>query len=151
MASLRQDFHDAIATFRQGDYPQAQEILTRLALENTENAQIRLWLGAACREAGCFEDAITNFQEVLRLSQDSRVVKIARTSLAKLEELMAQQDKQLLDPPQEQAKSLQVADPPSASSRCRNNLILSYRNPRGSYSVMRSLAQLHWLEQHRWL
>jgi methyl-accepting chemotaxis protein len=114
MASLRQDFHDAIETFRQGNYPQAQEILTRLALENTENAQIRLWLGAACREAGCFEDAITNFQEVLRLSQDSRVVKIARTSLAKLEELMAQQDgQQLEDHPQEQIKSLQVTEPAS--------------------------------------
>jgi methyl-accepting chemotaxis protein len=117
MASLRQDFHDAIETFRQGNYPQAQEILTRLALENTENAQIRLWLGAACREAGCLEDAITNFQEVIRLSQDPRVVKIARTSLAKLEELMAQQDGQLVDdPPQEQIKSLQVTEQASTGA-----------------------------------
>jgi methyl-accepting chemotaxis protein len=83
--SLNQSLNQALETFKQGNYAEAKAILTELAQANPDNAQIRLWLGAACRESGFIDEAIANFQEVLVLATDPRVSQLAQASLRQLE------------------------------------------------------------------
>ena len=77
-------FEQAIQTYKEGRYEEAVQQFSELINEQDKDAQLLVWLGAACREAGMVEEAKMYFQETLRLSDDPKVTSMARTSLAKL-------------------------------------------------------------------
>jgi methyl-accepting chemotaxis protein PixJ len=56
------------------------------ASKNPQDGKIRIWLGAACREAGDLDRAKTEFQEALKLANDSATAELAHAALAQLEQ-----------------------------------------------------------------
>ncbi|MBD2101691.1 GAF domain-containing protein [Leptolyngbya sp. FACHB-261] len=75
----------ALEAYTQGRYEEAMQQFASLASENSQDAQMRILLGAAYREAGYLEAAKIQFQEVLKLAEDPRLADCARASLAQLE------------------------------------------------------------------
>jgi methyl-accepting chemotaxis protein PixJ len=81
---MNAQFEQAIQTYQEGRYEEAVQQFSQLAMEHNKDAQLRVWLGAACREAGLVEEAKLHFQETLRLTDDPTITNRARTSLAKM-------------------------------------------------------------------
>jgi methyl-accepting chemotaxis protein PixJ len=81
---MNAQFEQAIQTYQEGRYEEAVQQFSQLAAEHAKDAQLRVWLGAACREAGLVEEAKLHFQETLRLTDDPTITNRARTSLAKM-------------------------------------------------------------------
>src|SRR5919202_5960100 len=72
-------------THSQGQYEAAIQPFSDLATKQPQDAKIRIWLGAASREAGDLDKARTALREALRLASDSATTDLARTALAQLE------------------------------------------------------------------
>src|ERR687886_20779 len=72
-------------THSQGQYEAAIQPFSDLATQQPQDAKIRIWLGAASREAGNLDKARTELREALRLASDSATTDLARTALAQLE------------------------------------------------------------------
>jgi methyl-accepting chemotaxis protein PixJ len=81
---MNAQFEQAIQTYQEGRYQEAVQQFSELMQEHKNNPQLRVWMGAACREAGMVEEAKMHFQETLRLSNDPQITHTARTSLSKL-------------------------------------------------------------------
>ncbi|HEY9669989.1 MAG TPA: GAF domain-containing protein [Waterburya sp.] len=83
---MKNQLDQALATtYSQGQYEAAIQPFSDLASKNHQDAKIRIWLGAACREAGDFDRARAEFREALRLATDSATTDLARAALAQLE------------------------------------------------------------------
>ncbi len=80
-------FEQARRAYQQGQYEEAMRQFSELVFENPKIAQIRIWLGIACREAGHANEAKAQFQQALKLTDDPKLTNLARTSLAKLENI----------------------------------------------------------------
>ncbi|MEW6496133.1 MAG: GAF domain-containing protein [Cyanobacteriota bacterium] len=76
----------ALATTNsQEQYETVIKPFSNLASTNHQDAKIRIWLGAACREAGDFDRARSEFREALKLATDSATADLARTALTQLD------------------------------------------------------------------
>jgi len=79
--ALQTQLDQALEAYKQGNYEEARQQFSTLAANHAEDAEIRLWLGAASREAGYLDTAGFQFQEVLRLTRDPQLANLARASL----------------------------------------------------------------------
>jgi len=75
----------ALQAYKQQHYPEAVKQLSGIAAIHPEDAQVWMWLGAACREASQVDDAKSYFQQALRLANNPKVAEHASASLAQLE------------------------------------------------------------------
>ena len=83
---MKNQLEQALATTHlQGQYEATIQPFSDLASKNYQDAKIRIWLGAACREAGDLDRARLEFREALRLATDSATADLARAALAQLE------------------------------------------------------------------
>jgi methyl-accepting chemotaxis protein PixJ len=83
---MKNQFAQALATTNlQGQYEPAIQPFSDLVTQQPQDAKIRIWLAAACREAGDFDRARVELQEALRLASDSATADLAGAALAQLE------------------------------------------------------------------
>lgn len=83
---MKNQLDQALAkTHSQGEYEAAIQPFSDLVTQQPEDAKIRIWLGAASREAGDLDKARAELREALRLAGDSATADLARTALAQLE------------------------------------------------------------------
>lgn len=83
---MKNQLDQALAkTHSQGQYEAAIQPFSDLATQQPQDAKIRMWLGAASREAGDLDKARAELREALRLASDSATADLARTALAQLE------------------------------------------------------------------
>ncbi|MBD2126945.1 GAF domain-containing protein [Microcoleus sp. ZQ-A2] len=83
---MKNQFDQALAkTHSQGQYEAAIQPFSDLAAKQPQDAKIRMWLGAASREAGDLDKARAELREALRLAGDSATADLARTALVQLE------------------------------------------------------------------
>ncbi|HEY9728588.1 MAG TPA: GAF domain-containing protein [Chroococcales cyanobacterium] len=83
---MKNQFAQALATTNSQDpYETAVQPLLEYASQQPQDAKVRIWLGAACREAGDVNRARAEFREALRLAPDSATADLARAALARLE------------------------------------------------------------------
>jgi methyl-accepting chemotaxis protein len=80
------NFAQALQTYKQGQYEAAMQQFEELAAANPQDANVTLWLGQACREAGYPERARQWFQAVMELTDNKVLLQQARMNLAKLGE-----------------------------------------------------------------
>jgi methyl-accepting chemotaxis protein PixJ len=81
---MNAQFEQATQAYREGHYEDALQLLSQLSYENPKNAQLRVWMGATYREVGLIEEARLEFQEALKLTDDPKIIHMARTALEKL-------------------------------------------------------------------
>ncbi|HEY9830593.1 MAG TPA: GAF domain-containing protein, partial [Stenomitos sp.] len=89
-----------------GEYEAAIQPFSDLVTQQPQDAKIRIWLGAASREAGDLDKARAELREALRLADDSATADLARTALAQLEN----------------ESSSRLSHPPSASQGSHSQL-----------------------------
>jgi methyl-accepting chemotaxis protein PixJ len=83
---MKNQFAQALAkTNSQGPYETTVQPFIDYASQQPHDAKVRIWLGAACREAGDVNRARAEFREALRLAPDSATADLARAALARLE------------------------------------------------------------------
>lgn len=83
---MKNQLDQALAkTHSQGQYEAAIQPFSDLATQQPQDAKIRMWLGAASREAGDLDKARAELREALRLAGDSATADLARTALVQLE------------------------------------------------------------------
>ena len=83
---MKNQFDRALATnYLQGQQKVTIQPFLDFASKNPHDGKIRIWLGAACREAGDIDRAKTEFQEALKLASDSATAELAHAALAQLE------------------------------------------------------------------
>jgi methyl-accepting chemotaxis protein PixJ len=84
---MKNQLDQALSTiYSQGQYEAAIQPFSDLSSKHPQDAKIRIWLGAACREAGDFDKARAEFREALKLATDSATADLARAALAQLED-----------------------------------------------------------------
>ncbi|HEY9807349.1 MAG TPA: tetratricopeptide repeat protein, partial [Candidatus Obscuribacterales bacterium] len=81
---MANSFDQALQAYKKGQYQESLSQFLQLVSQHPQDAKLRLWLAASHREAGQPEAAKQQFQEVLKLTTDSKLIDLARTSLAKL-------------------------------------------------------------------
>lgn len=83
---MKNQLDQALAkTNSQGQYEAVIQPFSDLVTQQPQDAKIRIWLGAASREAGNLDKARAELREALRLAGDSATADLARTALAQLE------------------------------------------------------------------
>lgn len=83
---MKNQFDRALATTNShGQNEAAIQPFSDIVAKQPQDAKVRIWLGAACREAGNLDRARSEFREALRLATDSATADLAHAALAQLE------------------------------------------------------------------
>ena len=82
-------YQAALHSYAEGRYEEAMQQFSELLHEDPRNPKLHIWLGATFRKAGKIEYAKTQYQQVLTLTDDPDLLDLASTSLAQIQNKLA--------------------------------------------------------------
>jgi len=82
-------YQEALHSYSEGRYEEAMRQFSDLLYEDPRNPKLHIWLGAAFRKAGKIEYAKVQYQQVLTLTDDPDLLDLAKTSLAQIQNKLA--------------------------------------------------------------
>jgi len=82
-------YQAALHSYAEGRYEEAMQQFSELLYEDPRNPKLHIWLGATFRKAGKIEYAKTQYQQVLTLTDDPDLLDLASTSLAQIQNKLA--------------------------------------------------------------
>lgn len=83
-------YQAALHSYAEGRYEEAMQQFSELLYEDPRNPKLHIWLGATFRKAGKIEYAKVQYQQVLTLTDDPDLLDLASTSLAQIQNKLAQ-------------------------------------------------------------
>lgn len=98
-------YQAALHSYAEGRYEEAMQQFSELLYEDPRNPKLHIWLGATFRKAGKIEYAKVQYQQVLTLTDDPDLLDLASTSLAQIQNKLANLAKKNKSP--EELKELQ--------------------------------------------
>ncbi|ELS31111.1 MULTISPECIES: methyl-accepting chemotaxis protein [Pseudanabaena] len=98
-------YQAALHSYAEGRYEEAMQQFSELLYEDPRNPKLHIWLGATFRKAGKIEYAKVQYQQVLTLTDDPDLLDLASTSLAQIQNKLANIAKKNKSP--EELKELQ--------------------------------------------
>ncbi|WP_271254156.1 methyl-accepting chemotaxis protein [Pseudanabaena sp. Chao 1811] len=105
-------YQAALHSYAEGRYEEAMQQFSELLYEDPRNPKLHIWLGATFRKAGKIEYAKVQYQQVLTLTDDPDLLDLASTSLAQIQNKLAQGEK----------KSASKAIPPKGIQKDLDNI-----------------------------
>ena len=105
-------YQAALHSYAEGRYEEAIQQFSELLYEDPRNPKLHIWLGATFRKAGKIEYAKVEYQQVLTLTEDPDLLDLASTSLAQIQNKLANisQKTTTQRDPQEDANKAQEAN-----------------------------------------
>ena len=85
-------YQAALHSYAEGRYEEAVQQFSELLYEDPRNPKLHIWLGATFRKAGKTEYAKVQYQQVLTLTDDPDLLDLASTSLAQIQNKLANGD-----------------------------------------------------------
>lgn len=85
-------YQAALHSYAEGRYEEAMQQFSELLYEDPRNPKLHIWLGATFRKAGKTEYAKVQYQQVLTLTDDPDLLDLASTSLAQIQNKLANGD-----------------------------------------------------------
>jgi methyl-accepting chemotaxis protein PixJ len=82
-------YQAALHSYAEGRYEEAMQQFSELLYEDPRNPKLHIWLGATFRKAGKIEYAKVQYQQVLTLTDDPDLLDLASTSLAQIQNKLA--------------------------------------------------------------
>lgn len=82
-------YQAALQSYAEGRYEEAMKQFSELLHEDPRNPKLHIWLGATFRKAGKIDYAKTQYQQVLTLTDDPDLLDLASTSLAQIQNKLA--------------------------------------------------------------
>lgn len=82
-------YQAALHSYVEGRYEEAMQQFSELLYEDPRNPKLHIWLGATFRKAGKTEYAKAQYQQVLTLTDDPDLLDLASTSLAQIQNKLA--------------------------------------------------------------
>ncbi len=82
-------YQAALHSYAEGRYEEAMQQFSELLYEDPRNPKLHIWLGATFRKAGKIEYAKVEYQQVLTLTDDPDLLDLASTSLAQIQNKLA--------------------------------------------------------------
>ncbi len=82
-------YQAALQSYAEGRYEEAMKQFSELLHEDPRNPKLHIWLGATFRKAGKIEYAKVQYQQVLSLTDDPDLLDLASTSLAQIQNKLA--------------------------------------------------------------
>ncbi len=82
-------YQAALQSYAEGRYEEAMKQFSELLHEDPRNPKLHIWLGATFRKAGKIEYAKVQYQQVLTLTDDPDLLDLASTSLAQIQNKLA--------------------------------------------------------------
>ncbi len=82
-------YQAALQSYAEGQYEEAMKQFSELLHEDPRNPKLHIWLGATFRKAGKIEYAKVQYQQVLTLTDDPDLLDLASTSLAQIQNKLA--------------------------------------------------------------
>lgn len=82
-------YQSALQSYAEGRYEEAMQQFSELLHEDPRNPKLHIWLGATFRKAGKIEYAKVQYQQVLTLTDDPDLLDLASTSLAQIQNKLA--------------------------------------------------------------
>ena len=82
-------YQSALQSYAEGRYEEAMQQFSELLYEDPRNPKLHIWLGATFRKAGKIEYAKVQYQQVLTLTNDPDLLDLASTSLAQIQNKLA--------------------------------------------------------------
>jgi methyl-accepting chemotaxis protein PixJ len=82
-------YQAALQSYAEGRYEEAMKQFSELLHEDPRNPKLHIWLGATFRKAGKIEYARVQYQQVLSLTDDPDLLDLASTSLAQIQNKLA--------------------------------------------------------------
>ena len=82
-------YQSALQSYAEGRYEEAMQQFSELLYEDPRNPKLHIWLGATFRKAGKIEYAKVQYQQVLTLTDDPDLLDLASTSLAQIQNKLA--------------------------------------------------------------
>jgi len=82
-------YQAALQSYAEGRYEEAMQQFSELLYEDPRNPKLHIWLGATFRKAGKIEYAKVQYQQVLTLTDDPDLLDLASTSLAQIQNKLA--------------------------------------------------------------
>ena len=82
-------YQTALQSYAEGRYKEAMQQFSELLHEDPRNPKLHIWLGATFRKAGKIEYAKVQYQQVLTLTDDPDLLDLASTSLAQIQNKLA--------------------------------------------------------------
>ncbi len=82
-------YQAALQSYAEGRYEEAMQQFSELLHEDPRNPKLHIWLGATFRKAGKTEYAKVQYQQVLTLTDDPDLLDLASTSLAQIQNKLA--------------------------------------------------------------
>lgn len=92
-------YQEALHSYSEGRYEEAMRQFSDLLYEDPRNPKLHIWLGAAFRKAGKIEYAKVQYQQVLTLTDDPDLLDLAKTSLAQIQNKLANSGQKSSDHP----------------------------------------------------
>ncbi|MCA6557008.1 MAG: hypothetical protein IM583_10345 [Pseudanabaena sp. M114S2SP2A07QC] len=82
-------YQAALQSYAEGRYEEAMKQFSELLHGDPRNPKLHIWLGATFRKAGKIDYAKTQYQQVLTLTDDPDLLDLASTSLAQIQNKLA--------------------------------------------------------------
>jgi methyl-accepting chemotaxis protein PixJ len=145
-------YQAALQSYAEGRYEEAMKQFSELLHEDPRNPKLHIWLGATFRKAGEIEYAKVQYQQVLTLTDDPDLLDLASTSLAQIQNKLAnisqknnprqvlQKDVELLSPTLKEASDADKAQ--EANYRALQLEVTQNISPKNSVSRNRSISYI---------
>jgi len=91
-------YQEALHSYSEGRYEEAMRQFSDLLYEDPRNPKLHIWLGAAFRKAGKIDYAKVEYQQVLTLTDDPDLLDLAKTSLAQIQNKLADANQKSSNP-----------------------------------------------------
>lgn len=91
-------YQAALHSYAEGRYEEAMQQFSELLYEDPRNPKLHIWLGATFRKAGKIEYAKVQYQQVLTLTEDPDLLDLASTSLAQIQNKLANNSQKSTSP-----------------------------------------------------